>query len=95
MEVHVKFIGVPGAVKAVGSKEITARLDQPTLGDLFRQLQTTYGAPLQKAIFTQRGTVDNAIQILRNGSDFVERDALDLRLDDGDQITFLMMMAGG
>ena len=27
MEVHVKFIGVPGAVKAVGQKEVTAQLD--------------------------------------------------------------------
>lgn len=95
MEVHVKFMGVPDAVKAVGSKETTLQIDEPTLGELLRQLQTTYGAPMQKAIFTQRGAVDNAIQILRNGADFVARDALDLRLEEGDQLTFLMMMAGG
>jgi len=95
MEVRVKFMGIPDAVKAVGSKEVTAEIDEPTLGALLRQLQTTYGAPLQKAIFTQRGAVDHTIQLLRNGADFVERDALDLQLEDGDQLTFLMMMAGG
>ena len=95
MEVRVKFIGVPGAVQAVGHKEITAQIDEPTLGSLLLQLDTTYGAPLRKALFTPMGAVDNAIQILRNGRDFVARDALDLRLEEGDDITFLMMMAGG
>ena len=95
MEVRVKFIGVPGAVQAVGHKEITAQIDEPTLGGLLRQLQSTYGAPLRKALFTPQGAVDNAIQILHNGRDFVARDALGQHLDDGDQVTFMMMMAGG
>ena len=95
MEVHVKFIGIPGAVQAAGKKEITAQISEPTLGGLLRQLQNTYGARLGKALFTPQGAVDNAIQILHNGRDFLARDALDQTLGEGDQITFMMMMAGG
>ncbi|HSH68315.1 MAG TPA: MoaD/ThiS family protein [Deferrisomatales bacterium] len=95
MEVRVKFVGVPGAVKAVGQKELTVQISQPTLGELLNQLRGTYGAPLGKALFTPQGAVDNAIQILHNGRDFLARDALDQPLDDGDQVTFMMMMAGG
>ncbi|MHB8762882.1 MAG: MoaD/ThiS family protein [Deferrisomatales bacterium] len=95
MEIQVKFIGIPGAIRAVGGKEVTARIDPPTLGGLLRQLEATYGAPLRKALLNPRGEVDQAIQILHNGTDFVARDALDLGLSEGDHVTFLMMMAGG
>ncbi len=60
-----------------------------------RPLQSTYGAPPRKALFTPQGAVDNAIRILHNGRDFVARDALDQPLDDSDQVIFMMMMAGG
>ena len=93
MEVHVKFIGIPEAVKAVGKKEITTQIEQPTLGDLLRKLNSTYGAPLSSAILTDRGDVDEAIQILHNGASFLDRRALGQHLDNGDHVTFMMMMA--
>lgn len=95
MEVQVKFLGIPGAIKAVGQKEVTVQLDTPTLGTLLRHLEQAYGKPLRDVLFTRTGEVDTAIQILHNGKDFVARDDLGKHLQEGDDVTFLMMVGGG
>ena len=95
MQVSVKFMGVPAAAKAVGQKEFTAQIDEPTLGGLLRSMEAAHGGPIRKALCNQRGDVDDAIQILHTGAEFIPRDALTHPLSDGDQVTFMMMMAGG
>lgn len=95
MNVKVKLVGLPKLARAVGAGEFEAPLEGGTFGDLLRHLERTYGAPVRKDLVNAQGTVDETVQILRNGDEWVGRDALSLPLADGDEITFLLMMAGG
>jgi molybdopterin converting factor small subunit len=95
MEVRVKFVGLPELTRAIGRKEVSARLEGDTFGDLLRHLADSYGAPFRKSLLTPEGTVHETVQVLRNGDRWIPRDALDASLEDGDSLTFLLMMAGG
>jgi molybdopterin converting factor small subunit len=95
MEVRVTFGGLPELARAVGGKEISAQIQGGTLGDLLRELERAYGAPVRKSLVTPAGTVHETVQVLRNGANWIARDALDTRLEEGDSVTFLLMMAGG
>ena len=95
MRVRVKLVGLPKLARALGQGEFDVQLDGPTLGHLLRQLEARSGPQVRKDLLTAQGTVNDTVQVLRNGSDWVPRDALSFSLAEGDQITFLLMMAGG
>jgi molybdopterin converting factor small subunit len=95
MRVRVKLIGLPKLARAIGQSEFDVQLDGPTLGHLLRHLEASYGPQVRKDLLTAQGTVNETVQVLRNGSDWIPRDALSTSLDEGEEITFLLMMAGG
>lgn len=95
MRVRVKLVGLPKLARAIGQGEFDAQLDGPTLGHLLRHLEARHGQQVRKDLLTPQGTVNDTVQVMRNGSDWIPRDALSHPLAEGDEITFLLMMAGG
>lgn len=96
LRLGVKFVGFPEIQRLVGGREIQVKSPGPTLRDLLEVLTDRYGSPMRKALLSDEGSVDSTVQVIRNGREWIERDALDIPLlKEDDRITFLMMMAGG
>jgi molybdopterin converting factor small subunit len=95
MKVKVKFLGFPDLKRKLGGDEIDLRLHGPTLSDLLDSLRERCGQEVAQVLLDEEGKVDQTIQIIRNGKEWLSRDELDQPLRDGDSITFLLMMAGG
>jgi len=86
MKIKLKFFGFPEVERAVGGQEINLEFEGNTYGDLLNYLHHTYGEPIKKTLWRQ---------ILRNGKEWIKKDDLAHSLQDGDQLTFLQMVAGG
>lgn len=86
MKVKLKFFGFPEVEKRLGGKEIDLELEGKTYGDLLNFIQKTYGESIKNTLWQQ---------ILRNGREWIRRDDLSYKLQDGDQLSFLRMIPGG
>ncbi len=86
MKVKLKFFGFPEVEERVGGKEIDLEFNGQTYGDLLKCLQKTYGESIKNTLWQQ---------VLRNGKEWIRRDALKYNLQDGDQLSFLRMIPGG
>jgi molybdopterin converting factor small subunit len=95
VNLRIKLIGFPDLKRLIGSNEIEVPLEGATFGDLLRQLEYTYGAPVRKALLNEKGGVDGSVQVLLNDREWISREDLSLALTDGDRVTFLLMVAGG
>lgn len=95
MNLHVKLIGFPDLKRLIGGNEIALQVQGETLGDLLRHLEAAYGAPIRKALLDAKGIVDRSVQVLRNDREWISREDLSFPLQEGDRLTFLLMVAGG
>ncbi len=86
MKIKLKFFGFPELEKKIGGKEIDLDLEGSTYGDLLDYLQKTYGESIKKPLRQQT---------LRNGKEWIRKDDLAYTLQDGDQLSFLLMVPGG
>jgi molybdopterin converting factor small subunit len=46
-------------------------------------------------LYDEKSKFDPLVQVLLNGEEWVTYDQLDTALQDGDELIFMMMMAGG
>lgn len=93
---RVEFVGLPELRKAVGAREISLELKDSTLGGLLKALEERHGLLARENLLSSEGPqVQQSIQVLRNGSEWLSRDALETPLKSGDKITFMLMVAGG
>jgi len=75
-----------------GRDEEVVFLEQPTLGALVESLLESYGAEFAAALLdANTGDLSLGVSLLVNGS----RVPFDAELRDGDEVYFLMAMAGG
>lgn len=96
MLVRVEFVGLPELRKAAGSREISLELRNTTLGGLIGELERLHGPIARRSLLAPDGAqVDQSIQVLRNGSEWLSREDLGAPLRSGDRITFMLMVAGG
>jgi len=95
MRLQVKFIGFPDLKRMIGSNEVSVEMEGNTFGDLLRDLERTYGSPTMREFMEEKGVVDESVQILRNGREWIHREDMSFPFSDGDHLTFLLMMAGG
>jgi len=86
MKIKLKFFGFPEVERVMGGQEIDLEFEGNTYGDLLNYLHNTYGESIRKTLWQQ---------ILRNQKEWIKRDDLTHSLHDGDQLTFLQMVAGG
>jgi hypothetical protein len=95
VKIWVKFVGFPDLRHVIGGKEISVALEQGLFGELIRHLDITYGASIRKGLLDENGHVDQSVQVLINEQDWISREDASFRLNDGDRVTFLLMVAGG
>ncbi|GAB4253834.1 MoaD/ThiS family protein [Deferrisoma sp.] len=94
MAVTVTFHGFPEIRRAAGTTEFRIEPDPPTLGALLEALRER-GVPVAERLVTPECHVQDTVQVIRNGDQWLPRDRPDTPLRPGDEITFLFMMAGG
>lgn len=96
MVVRVEFVGLPELRKAAGAREISLDLKEPTLGGLLKELEERHGFIARNNLMSTDGRqVQQSIQVLKNGSEWLSREDLGTPLRSGDKITFMLMVAGG
>ncbi len=88
MVVRVTFVGFPG----LETGEAELELSGATLDALLAAVGQTLGITTLRAICHEGHTVDAGVMVLRNDA---RVDSRDLRLADGDRISFVRMVAGG
>jgi MoaD family protein len=93
MKVNLKVF-LPALPEAMGCKELEIEFAGETVGDLIEHLVARYGRKARQALY-EDGKLDQVVQILLNGEEFVAHDQLDTVLQDGDSVILMMMMAGG
>jgi len=94
MKVNLKIL-LPTLPKAVGRSDLEVELVGETVNDVIEFLIAQYGQSAKKALLNDDGVLDPMIQILLNGEEWVPHDQLDMNLQDGDSLFFMVMMAGG
>lgn len=94
-DIKVKFVGLNHLTDQIGNHEFDVKLDGNTFGDLLRYLEQRFGPPFNETILNSDGEVDHTIQVVKNEEEWLQRDGFDYRLQDGDELFFFMMIAGG
>jgi MoaD family protein len=91
---QLKFF-LPMLADAVGKRELQLDFPGETVRDLLSQLVRRYGRRAAEALYDSEGKLDLEVQVLINESKWVNRESLDTSIRDGDQVTIMILMAGG
>ena len=94
MKVNLKIL-LPTLPEAIGRKELEIEFAGETVSDLIEHLIARYGRNARRALLDEHGKLDPVIQVLLNGKERITHERLDTALQDGDNVMFMMMMAGG
>jgi MoaD family protein len=94
MKVRLKVL-LPVLPEAIGSNELELEFPGETINDLIEHLIVRYGRKAKQALYDEHGQLDQVIQILLNGEEWVTHDQLDRALQDGDYLMVMLMLAGG
>lgn len=94
MKVRLKVL-LPVLPEAMGSNELELEFPGETVNDLLEHLIARYGRKARQALHDEQGQLDQVIQILLNGEEWVTHDQLDRALQDGDYLMVMLMLAGG
>jgi molybdopterin converting factor small subunit len=93
--IKVRFFGLSELSREIGNDEIDFAFEGATFGDALRGLEERFGQPFRQTILSGGGEVNPVIQVMKNEDEFLQRDDLDYRLDEGDELLFMFMIAGG
>jgi len=91
----VKFFGLYELTKLIGNDEFDIHPDGDSFGDVLKCLEEKFGLPFRQTILNEEGEINDVIQVLKNEEEYLLRDDFDHRLEDGDELFFLFMIAGG
>lgn len=91
----VRFFGLYELTQQIGNEEFDIQPAGDTFGDALRHLSERFGEPFRRIILADGGAVNPVIQVLLNEEEYLQRDAFNQRLKDGDELFFMFMIAGG
>lgn len=94
MNLRLRLAGLPDLERRLGANPAPVRLEGETLGELARWVQRTHGDPAGVRLADAEGRLDASVQALLNGA-WVAGDDTGCRLAEGDEITLLVLVAGG
>jgi molybdopterin converting factor small subunit len=94
MKISVEFIGFPDVVSAIGQKKLEMEAGG-TVSDLLDALVAQYGQKVKDSFYNSDGTFDFNVQIILNGDEFLSVDKHTRQLKEGDEVMFMLAMAGG
>lgn len=95
MKIKITFLSLPKVIKIIGSKSISFNFSGQTINDLLNELVKKYGAELGQFLLDDSGKLDMVFKIMLNKKDWVKRDQLKKILQDGDELTIMMLVGGG
>jgi len=95
LRVSLKLVGFADLCQRLGADEVGVEVEPATVGRLLDWFQENHAGPAGTRLFAEEGRVDSSVQIIRNGSEWIAPDRLDLALAEGDRITLLVLVAGG
>ncbi len=75
-------------------QEVVVALESPTLHDVLQALRDRYRAPLERFIAEDLGPTEGSA-ILVNGRNVLLMDRRATRVQEGDEFTFTVQVAGG
>jgi molybdopterin converting factor small subunit len=94
MKVRLRIL-LPALPEAMGSREAETEFPGETVKDLVDHLVARYGQRARTALLDENGRLDPVVQVLLNGREWIPHDRLDRALEDGDEVMFALMLAGG
>jgi molybdopterin converting factor small subunit len=89
------LMALPALARVLGGKEIEVEFAGGTVGDLVDHLVERYGQAAREALLDDEGDLDAVIQILVNEKQWLVHDDLDVPLNDGDSVIFMLLVVGG
>jgi hypothetical protein len=95
MAISVEFLSLPNVVKMVGSRTITMDYSGQTIEGLVWQVAEKYGNDVKKFLLDENGRLDMLFKVVLNKEEWIQSDQMQKRLQDGDRITLMMLVAGG
>ncbi len=95
MKINLEFLSVPIIIKIVGKKSVIFNFSGKTVNDLVHEIIDTYGERVGKFLLDESGSLDSVFTIMLNKSDYIRREQMNTELHDGDQVTLMMLVAGG
>ena len=94
--IHITFVGFPKIYDFFQKDHINYYFSGNTLRDLVDDLIVRYGQQVKDSLWDERiNRLDPCIQIVLNEKDVTSGDLRYVKLSEGDQVTFLRLLAGG
>ncbi|UCE17129.1 MAG: MoaD/ThiS family protein [Gemmatimonadota bacterium] len=95
MKVHLEIRLLPMLNKVIGKEELEFDFTGTTVKELIEALIQKYGQKAKEALTTRQGEFDTMIQIALNRKVWITADKHDAPLNDGDIVTFMLLIGGG
>lgn len=95
MKINLRLMALPALVKALGGKKVQVDFPGETVAELLDHMVKQYGRAAKEALLDEEGRLDTIIQILINEKEWVVHDELDVPLKEGDDVIFMLIVAGG
>jgi molybdopterin converting factor small subunit len=95
MKIHVEFLGFPMMTDVVGKKKLELDISGNTVKNVIDELIKRYGKKVRDALYDHEGNFDPMIQVAHNGKSFIPANKHDTLCNDGDSLTFMLLLAGG
>ncbi len=95
MKINVEFLGFPMVSDVVGKKKMSLDVPGNTVKDAIDELIGLYGKKVKDSFYDEKGNLDVTIQMMLNGKLFAPADIQSPSLNEGDTLTFMLLLAGG
>jgi len=95
MKITVEFLSLPIVTKIVGSKLLSLDFPGQTINELIDEIIDRYGPELRRFLFDESGKLDRTFKVHLNKKEWIPREQMNKILKDGDQVTLMMLVAGG
>ena len=95
MKIQVEFLGFPMVSDVIGKKRVELDTAGNTVKDVIDELIRIYGKKVREAFYDEKGRFDVTLQMTLNGKIFNPADKQYTPLDEGDTLTFMLLLAGG
>ena len=94
-KINVEFLSLPIVTKIVGSKFLTLDFSGQTLNELIHEIINRYGQELRSFLLDESGKLDRTFKVHLNKKEWIPPEQMNKTLKDGDQVTLMMLVAGG
>lgn len=95
MKINVEFLGFPTVSDVVGKKKMELDIPGNTVKDAIDELIGLYGKKVKESFYDDKGNLDVTIQMMLNGTLLALADIHSPSLNEGDTLSFMLLLAGG